>query len=383
MKHNGLNPLKNVVIVRNAHEWQYGGAEQFAYNLGLVLKNEGIRPTVVSRVPELLAHCKRSGIRTYRNVWLENRGQRRWLLLYYLLSPVLVAQYGWIMVRNRADLLVVSSRDDQIFGTIAAILVGVPVVWFDHADMKSIVQKKSRVLRRGYFWALARAGAVVMTSRAEREKITVNLDPSLQSNFVLINNGAMVREGTALPRDPGAMVVAYAGRLDRDKGIFDLADAAVDILNKVPNVQFWLAGKGPYEGQLKAKLDELGISDHFKFLGHLDNVRDLLLAADLFVYPTHHDAAPLAPVEAMLAGVPVVASDVGGIPEMVPPEAGLLVPPKDPTKLAAAVTGLLEDPAALSRLKQGAKSAGQTRTFDYVLKHHYMPLFRRLVEEGK
>ncbi|MDF2460683.1 MAG: sugar transporter permease [Candidatus Saccharibacteria bacterium] len=375
--------LKRAVVVRNAYRWQYGGAEQFAYNLGSVMKDDGVDVTVVTRVPELLKHCRRQGIKTFKNLWLQNETHRRWMPLYYLLYPLLVAQYAWVLVSRRADLLVVQSRDDQIFGTIAAKLVGVPVVWFDHADMKHIAAHPFRFMSKSYYWALERADTVIMTSKAEQANIDANLPKRYQSRFVLINNGALKGAGTAMGRPQDKQIVAYAGRLDKDKGLFDLVEAAAEVVKKVPQVEFWLAGKGPDESELQARIEKHKLQPHFRLLGHLDNVWDLLVTADIFVYPTHHDAAPLAPVEALLAGVPVVASKVGGIPEMVPDEAGLLVEPHQPGKLAGALVKLLGDEKRLAAMKAAARKAGPTMTFGHVYKEKYRPLFERLIGEKR
>jgi glycosyltransferase involved in cell wall biosynthesis len=383
MMKTSAGQLKNAVIVRNAYTWQYGGAEQFAYNLAVAMKAAGVTPVVASRVPELERHCRRSRITTFRNLWLKNETHRRWMPVYCLLWPVLVGQYVWLLARHRADILILTSRDDQIFGTIAAKLAGVPAVWFDHADMKHIVAKPFRFLSKSYYWALGHADGVIMTSKAEGEKVARNLDASYQKNFVTINNGALRGSGTALERPKGKKIVAYAGRLDKDKGIFDLAEAAARVVKRVPEVEFWLAGKGPAEAELRDKLAALGVAEHFKLLGHLDNVWDLLLAADVFVYPTHHDAAPLAPVEAVLAGVPVVASDVGGIPEMVPRRAGVLLPARDPEAWAETITDLLTNESKLTALRAGAESAGHELEFDTVLRDKYLPLFRKLIAEGR
>jgi glycosyltransferase involved in cell wall biosynthesis len=371
--------LRKVLIVRNAYHWQYGGAEQFAYNLAHELRGEGVDSVVVSRVPELLRHCRRDGVRTFRNLWLRNEAHRRWAPVYYALFPLLIGQYLWLIARHRPQLLILTSRDDQIFGTMAAKLAGVPVVWFDHADMKHIVASPFRFLRTSYYWALRAADRVIMTSQAEWDKITQGYPRAQQRNFVKILNGALRGSGAAMARPQGKKIVAYAGRLDRDKGLLDLAEAAALVAKQVPEVEFWLGGKGPDEGLLREKLEALGVADHVKLLGHLDNVWSLLLAADLFVYPTHHDAAPLAPAEAVLAGVPVVATQIGGIPEMIPPTAGVLVPAHNPAALAEAISGLLSDEGRLATLREGAKAAAHDLEFATVTREKYVPLFEQLV----
>lgn len=372
------NKLKKIVIVRNAYDWQYGGAEQFSYNLAVSLRNEGVSSIVVTRVPELLAHCVKNDIAVVKNIWLRNQSRRRWMLVYYILYPLLVAQYLWIFARAKADLVVLSSRDDQIFGTIAAKVLGIKTVWFDHADMKHIVAHRMSFLSRSYYWAMRRAGAVIITSQAERDEISKNLPPAQQQNFVVINNGAVRGAGKALKKPVRTKIVAYVGRLERDKGLFDLIEAAVKVSRETSRVDFWLAGKGPAEDELKKRLKELGLNSNFKFLGHLRNVNDLLLAADLFVYPTHHDASPLAPIEALLAGVPVVATQIGGFPEVLPTEAGILVPVHNPDGLADAIIDALTTPGRLKSLRIGTKQA-QRLSFATITKDQYLPLFKRLV----
>ncbi len=378
---NASSNLKRVVITRNAYSWQYGGAEQFAFNLAHSLRGVGVEAVVVSRVPELLKHCQKAHIPTFKNIWLKNETHRRWMPLYYILFPLLITQYIWVLWRERADLLIATSRDDQIFGTMAAKILGVPVVWFDHADMKHIVAVKFRFLSKSYYWALDHAQRIVMPSKAEFVKVSQKLNKMEQSKFTVITNGAIKGSGQALEKPAGKKIVAYVGRIDREKGLFDLAEAAAEV-SKDSDVEFWLAGKGPDEKELTIKAQELGISTQFKLLGHMENVWGLLLAADVFVYPTHHDAAPLAPAEAILAGVPVVASKVGGIPEIVPSTAGVLVPPCDPEKLAAAIEELLGNATKLKGLKGGAEAAASELDFEIILKKHYLPLFRSVAREA-
>ncbi|HKP16805.1 MAG TPA: glycosyltransferase, partial [Gemmatimonadaceae bacterium] len=135
-----------------------------------------------------------------------------------------------------------------------------------------------------------------------------------------------VREGRAL-----ALTVA---RLEAQKGLTHLLDAAA----LLPDVVFAVAGEGPERDRLAAKAAALGLSDRVRWLGHRDDVPSLLAAADLFVLPSLNEGLPLAAMEAMLAGAPVVAADAGGTGEIVRNGlTGLLVPPSDPRALADAI----------------------------------------------
>jgi glycosyltransferase involved in cell wall biosynthesis len=350
-------------------------------NVAKALRADGVRPVVATRVPELLRQCRAEGIDCFANIWLQNETHRRWMPVYYLLYPVLVAQYAWLMLRYGVTVALLGSRDDQIFGTIAAWLVGRPVVWVDHADMKGIIAQPFRFLRRSYFWAMRRARRIVAVSTAEREKIFANLPEEYRERFVVINNGAALVPAEPMERPKRGRVVVFVGRLERDKGVYDLAAAMPAVLAKHPDTQFWLAGKGRAEADVRQLVAEAGSADHLRLLGHLERVGAALLAADVFVYPTHHDASPLAPVEAMQAGLPVVASRVGGVPEVVRDgREGLLVAPERPVELAAALNRVLGDQELYQRLAAAAREQGERLRFDRVVRERYIPLLEEITQ---
>jgi glycosyltransferase involved in cell wall biosynthesis len=364
-------------VSRNAYDWQYGGAEQFTLNFAKAARSEGVRTIVISRVPELLKQCRAEKIGTFTNLWLKNETHRRWMAAYYLLWPVLVGQYIYVIWRYRADVLLLGSRDDQIFGTIAAWVTRRPAIWVDHADMKGVISQPFRFLRSSYFWALARARSVVAVSAAEREKIFANLPARYQEKFAVINNGAHLAPATALERPAKGKVVVFVGRIEADKGILDLMKAIPAVLQHEPDTQFWLVGKGQAEEEVQQLISDMDGQGRVKLLGHLERVGAALLAGDVFVYPTHHDASPLAPVEAMQAGLPVVATKVGGIPEVVKDgECGVLVEPKSPKALADALIEVLGDALLYRKLKAGAVAQGEHMQFDRVVKEQYLPLLR-------
>jgi glycosyltransferase involved in cell wall biosynthesis len=128
-------------------------------------------------------------------------------------------------------------------------------------------------------------------------------------------------------------------RGDAQKGIAHLVDAAA----MVPEVVFAIAGDGPDRAALEARAAERGVSARIRFLGHRRDVPALLAIADLFVLPSLYEGFPLSVLEAMAAGVPVVATAVGGTDELVSSETGFPVAPADPRALADGVRALLAD----------------------------------------
>jgi glycosyltransferase involved in cell wall biosynthesis len=157
----------------------------------------------------------------------------------------------------------------------------------------------------------------------------------------------------AIPEE--SKVITTVAVLREAKGIIYMLEALPAILKEIPQTYYVIAGDGDQRIFLESASKLSGIAGHVIFLGHRKNIAEILAASDLFVYPTLRDALPTALFEAMAAGVPIVASQVGGVPEIVENNvSGLLVPPADPKKLAQACTRLLTDPELAKRLSSEA-----------------------------
>lgn len=154
---------------------------------------------------------------------------------------------------------------------------------------------------------------------------------------------------TAPPRDgdPAAGYLLYVGRLRIRKGVEVLLEALPALLEMHRSTRLVIAGDGEQRAALEAKVRELDLGESVLFLGRCDapRVRRLLLGARALVVPSTYEGMPLVILEAMEAGVPVVASTVSGIPEVVrDSDTGWLVPPEDPPCLREALDALLTDP---------------------------------------
>ncbi len=149
----------------------------------------------------------------------------------------------------------------------------------------------------------------------------------------------------------GRPVVLAAGRLTAQKGLDTLVAAAVRWRSRRPEPVLAIAGNGPLAGALARQAAEFGVDA--RFLGWRDDVPALLAAAAVFVLPSRWEGQPLVLQEALRAGCPVVAADVGGVRE-VTADAALLVSPGDPQALAAAVLRVLDDPELSAGLARAA-----------------------------
>jgi glycosyltransferase involved in cell wall biosynthesis len=169
---------------------------------------------------------------------------------------------------------------------------------------------------------------------------------SAPSKYVVVRNGIDCdRFAGPRPRSfEGSPVIGAVGRFSEEKGHRYLLEAMSELTRRLPGARLVLVGYGALEGDLKSRAAGLGIDGRVTFAGERDSA-ELLGAFDLFVQPSLYESQGLAILEAMAAGVPVVASDVGGVRDVVRDGVtGLLVPPADPRALATSILRLAGDP---------------------------------------
>ena len=151
---------------------------------------------------------------------------------------------------------------------------------------------------------------------------------------------------------PGQQIVLAVGRLAPQKGFGLLLDAASRWRDVRPEPVLVIAGSGPLEAELRGRAAALGLAA--RFAGHRPDVPELLAAADVFVLPSAWEGQALILQEALRAGVPIVATRVGGNPDLAGEDAAVLVPPGDAPQFADAVRAILGDPALAARLRKAA-----------------------------
>jgi glycosyltransferase involved in cell wall biosynthesis len=165
---------------------------------------------------------------------------------------------------------------------------------------------------------------------------------------------AEVRARLGIPAD-GWMLVTV-GRLSAEKAHADLVEAFGRLAGRYPGARLVIVGDGPERGPLAEQAARAGIADQIVFTGHQSDVRPYYGAADLFVLPSHTEGSPNALLEAMAAGLPSVATRVGGVPEIAPgEETALVVESRDPEQFAAAMERLLGDAARMRRMGDTAR----------------------------
>ena len=151
-----------------------------------------------------------------------------------------------------------------------------------------------------------------------------------------------IRAGLDISKD--AFLLGAVGRLHHQKGLFFLLDALLKIKNSIEQVELLFIGEGDLKNDLEAHAESIGVSGLTKFTGPRTDIPEILRAFDIFVLPSLWEGLPLALLEAMASGLPVIATDVGGIPEVViDRETGLLIQPSNSQAIADAVLLLYND----------------------------------------
>ena len=179
-------------------------------------------------------------------------------------------------------------------------------------------------------------------------------------------------------RSDSSIVLGAAGRLVEVKGIEYLLRAVSLLHREFPALRLEIAGSGPLRETLEAEVERAGLQQHVKFLGWIDDIGNVLPRWSVFVLPSLDEGFPIAALDAMAAGIPVVATSVGGVPELIYDGiSGCLVPPRDVDALASRIRSLLCDPAL--RMRIGA--AGHTRVRDHFNPRQMIESMARLYDE--
>jgi glycosyltransferase involved in cell wall biosynthesis len=295
-----------------------------------------------------------------------------------------LVELWWLLRRERPEILHASSSKAGILGRAAAALAGVPVRIFTAHGWAFAAQTGAASLL--YRWAdramrpLTAATVCVAEQQRAAGLAARTCDPE---RTVVIPNAVDAAGAPRARHDGGGVpLVVAVGRLKAPKDPLTLVRA----LARLPagSYEAVLVGEGPDRPRLAAEIDALGLGDRVRLAGDRRDVPELLAGADVFVLSSASEGMPVSVLEAMAAGLPVVASRVGGIPELVVDgETGLLVDPGRPDRLAAALARLLEDAALRRRLGAAGRARVEERFDVDAFRRAHVELYSRELASRK
>ena len=288
------------------------------------------------------------------------------------------------------DVLHTHSYQPNLVARVAGVLSGRPKLVAHYHNFYD--DKWSAEGTLGLDQRLARASDLLIAcSEAVRSHVAERLRVPAESIDVIPNGvdctrfsagGNVDALAASLGIPAGTRVVASVGRISRQKASDDVVRAARTICDARRDCVFVMAGADddPFARTVRAMVADLGLEPRVVFTGHLTDVASLYALADVVVMPSRWEGFGLVLVEAMASGTPLVATDVGPIPEVVGEGAALFIPPDSPAALASAVLRVLDDPALARSL--AAHGRARARTFSWeVAASRLDVLYARLARE--
>jgi glycosyltransferase involved in cell wall biosynthesis len=340
----------------------FGGAEKIAFEFATRLDPERFRsyacitraPTVTqaAQTDEDLAELSARGIEVLRLERTSSAAVLPWLRLY-----------RWMRAR-RFDVVHAHMPRASIPGTVVGRLARVPVIVSQEHIWSTHRTRERQFLHRAVVGRFS--DALLAVSERNRDNI-IEVERIPPDRILVLPNGIAPLGPVAgdprgeldVPAD--RLLIGAIGRLTWEKGHVDLIQAIAAIAPSSPTVQCVIVGGGPEEQRLTQLIDDLGVGEHVRLVGQREDARQLLSAFDVAVLPSRTEGSPVALLEYMAAGAPIVATDVGGIPELIEDGVhGLLVPPQDPGQLATAIERLIHDRALAARLGGAARERQST-----------------------
>jgi glycosyltransferase involved in cell wall biosynthesis len=245
----------------------------------------------------------------------------------------------------------------NIFGLPGAALAGVPVRIGSRRELNPDKSDGQIRLQR-----LAYRSATKVAANSRASQLMLEQEGVAPSFIAVIPNGLDL-DAFAERKPAGSIrTIITVANLRREKNHETLLAAAAVLLRSRPHLRFQIVGDGPRRAELEELSRARGLASHVEFLGHREDIPSLLAAADAFVLPSRSEAFPNGAIEAMAAGLPVVASNVGGLRDLIQSgRTGVLVPPGNPEALAGALQSLIDNPAGAEAIGRAARHEVQQR----------------------
>jgi glycosyltransferase involved in cell wall biosynthesis len=350
-----------------------GGVVSVAENLGQYLREQGHEVVFLHSGPRtfLSRETTPPGIRRYRLRLCYPFAGRRPIasaIAFPFLFPLALLQLLWLIRRERIDVVNLHFPIDNLFYFgLCRRLLPIRLVTSVHGSDVFASGEPKTTYSSALRFLLRSSDLIVLPSDAYRKKL-VELFPEIRDRTVFIHNGInpapfiAARNGRSdQARDPYILCIAY---LMKQKGVDVLLRASESLLASDGRLRLIVVGEGPQRKELEDLASSLGIRNKTDFLGSRDEteVAALLNGCEVLVLPSRAESFGIVVVEAMTCRKPVVASAVGGVPEIIDHEVhGILVEPENPVALAEGIRRVLTDSALKTSLIENAHARALER----------------------
>jgi len=353
---NGATPIRIGMVVNNL---DVGGLEKVAVNLIRLLRRAGHDPHLICidgpgrMLPEVELEREKVLI-------LKKQGTRLFGRSFDFTMPLAIRKFA---VERRLQILHAHNLAPLVYAGISARLIArrPRVVYSEHNQIYSATPS----MRRRFRYYIRLADHVIAVShdlkRALAEMAGVTAGVSVVHNGIDALRAQhdarlVVRESLGLDHDD--FVFGMVAVLSRQKGVTYLLQAAERVLNQTPHARVVIVGDGPLREALTTERDERGLTDRVLFTGYRSDIANVMAAFDVYVQSSLWEGLPIVLLEALASGMPIIATNVGGNPEVVEDGGGgLVVPPANADALAAAMMRVAGD----SQLRAGARTTNAAK----------------------
>ncbi len=251
-----------------------------------------------------------------------------------------------------------------------------------------VAERRGKWYHRVERWTDRWVSKHVCVSRAVRD-FTIQMTRIPAEKMVVIPNGVdVIRFANASPIirkslpdcDDDTLIALFVGRLDQQKGIFDLLTVAENLREQIPHLKWMIAGEGPLKIEMEARIEKMNLRGCVHLLGRRSDIAELMKTADLFVFPSRWEGMPNVILEAMAARLPIISYDVEGIDELLTDhQSGLVIPNGNIPEISKAIATLAQNPKLRTSYAEKAfqKVSSQFRWEQTV--SQYQQLYERLI----
>ena len=304
--------------------------------------------------------------------------------------------YGWpsrlarFIQTNRIDIVHAHEFTSAVYAAFGAALASVPIVSTIHGKN----YWPERLYRRAALRIAIEMSAAFVAVSFDLARFVSATVPVPERKLTVVRNGidltkffpdvsSAARARAELGAAPSDVVILCVGALDPVKGQSILVDVACGLRGRVAPFKIWIVGEGPLRSELQSRIDKENLGDCVRLLGWRTDVATLLSSANLSVLPSFSEGMPLAVMESMACGTPIVASRVGGVGELIVDGThGLLVRAGDVQALTAAVSRLVTDHALGSRLATAGRDRAAKEFSLTGMTDRYAELYRAALDSA-
>jgi len=343
---------------------EIGGAQKLLLIFAEEAKARGIKVTVISLTTKfandsIVAELKSLGVRVV------------FLTIYKLYDPTALPKLLMVLRKEKIDVMQTHLGHSNILGTMAGMLIHIPVVATLHSThahrtgrlyrLRALIGQYS--LRFGARRVIA-VGQKIKEIYLERltSKTIIDVVPNPVKRIPDLDRNVRQALRQEVAGDSARFLILSVGRLTPEKGLHDLLNAFAKVRVKHPSVMLIIVGEGEMLEPLKSQAVSLGIADDVRFTGSRNDVPGLMSASDVYVSASYREGLSLAMLEAMSAGLPILATKVGDTELLLDEDRGLMISPHDVPALTDDLCYLIENP---QKMKETGGAARQFVDVNY------------------